>query len=92
MNANKFIKSNDFYPNIAMLFYRMNQPQPPSISIDFQGYLVCQIPADALKVELKIKPGGVSLPYILTSLPEQRSTEHGERHANAKYIPEGEDT
>ena len=33
----------------------MNQPQPLSISVDFQGYLVCQIPADALKVELKIK-------------------------------------
>ena len=37
-----------------MLFYRMNQPQPLSVSVDFQGYLVCQIPADALKVELKI--------------------------------------
>ena len=33
----------------------MNQPQPLSISLDFQGYLVCQIPADALEVELKIK-------------------------------------
>ena len=38
-----------------MLFYRMNQPQPLCISLDFQGYLVCQIPADALEVELKIK-------------------------------------
>ena len=38
-----------------MLFYRMNQPQPLFISVDFQGYLVCQIPADALEVELKIK-------------------------------------
>ena len=38
-----------------MLFYRMNQPQHLSISVDFQGYLVCQIPADALEVELKIK-------------------------------------
>ena len=38
-----------------MLFYRMNQPQPLSISVDFQGYLVCQIPADALEVELNIK-------------------------------------
>ena len=51
----KFIKSNAFYPNILMLFYRMNQPQPLSISVDFQGYLVCQIPVDALEVELKIK-------------------------------------
>ena len=51
----KFIKSNVFYPNILMLFYRMNQPQPLSINLDFQGYLVCQIPADALEVELKIK-------------------------------------
>ena len=51
----KFIKSNVFYPNILILFYRMNQPQPLSISVDFQGYLVCQIPADALEVELKIK-------------------------------------
>ena len=33
----------------------MNQPQPLSISLDFQGYLVCQIPADPLEVELKIK-------------------------------------
>ena len=38
-----------------MLFYRMNQPQPLSDSVDFQGYLVCQIPADVLEVELKIK-------------------------------------
>ena len=33
----------------------MNQPQPLSMSLDFQGYLLCQIPADALEVELKIK-------------------------------------
>ena len=33
----------------------MNQPQPLCISLDFQGYLVCQIPKDALEVELKIK-------------------------------------
>ena len=51
----KFIKSNAFYPNILILFYRMNQSQPLSISVDFQGYLVCQIPEGALEVELKIK-------------------------------------
>ena len=33
----------------------MNQPQPLCIRLDFQGYLVCQILADALEVELKIK-------------------------------------
>ena len=33
----------------------MNQPQPLCVSLDFQGYLVCQIPKDALEVELKIK-------------------------------------
>ena len=33
----------------------MNQPQPLCISLDFQGYLLCQIPKDALEVELKIK-------------------------------------
>ena len=33
----------------------MNQPQPLSVSVDFQGYLVCKFPADALEVELKIK-------------------------------------
>ena len=33
----------------------MNQPQPLCISLDFQGYLACQIPKDALEVELKIK-------------------------------------
>ena len=38
-----------------MLFYRKNQPQLLCFSLDFQGYLVCQIPADALEVELKIK-------------------------------------
>ena len=51
----KIIKSNAFYPNILMLFSKMNQPQPLSVSVDFQGYLVCKIPADALEVELKIK-------------------------------------
>ena len=33
----------------------MNQPQPPCVSLDFQGYLVCQIRKDAPAVELKIK-------------------------------------
>ena len=33
----------------------MNQPQPLCISLDFQGYLVCQIPKDALELDLKIK-------------------------------------
>ena len=33
----------------------MNQPQALCISLDFQGYLVCQIPKDALEVELKLK-------------------------------------
>ena len=33
----------------------MNQPQPLCVSLDFQGYLVCQIPKDTLEVELKIK-------------------------------------
>ena len=50
-----FIKPNVFYPNILFYFYRMNQLQLLSVSLDFQGYLVCQIPADALEVELKIK-------------------------------------
>ena len=50
LNVTQFIKSNVF-----ILFYRMNQPQPLCISLDFQGYMVYQIPADALQVELKIK-------------------------------------
>ena len=33
----------------------MSQPQPLSVNLDFQGFLVCQIPKDAVKVELKIK-------------------------------------
>ena len=33
----------------------MNQPQPLCVSLDFQRYLVCQIPKDTLEVELKIK-------------------------------------
>ena len=37
------------------LFYRLNQPQPLCLSLDFQGYLICQIPKDALEVELRIK-------------------------------------
>ena len=51
----KLIKSNVFHANILILFYRMNHPQPLSINLDFQGYLVCQIPKDAHEVELKIK-------------------------------------
>ena len=38
-----------------VLYFRMNQPQPLSINVNFQGYLVFQIPADALEVELKNK-------------------------------------
>ena len=33
----------------------MNQPQPLSINLDFQGFLVCQIPKDAVEIELEIK-------------------------------------
>ena len=33
----------------------MNQPQQLSISCDFKGFLVCQIPKDVVEVELKIK-------------------------------------
>ena len=44
-----------FNPNMYVLYFRMNQPQPLSVSVDFQGYLVCQIPADALEAKLKIK-------------------------------------
>ena len=33
----------------------MNQPQQLCVSYDFQGFLVCQIPKDVVKVELKIK-------------------------------------
>ena len=33
----------------------MNQPQPLYISLDFQGYLVCQITMDAIEAELRIK-------------------------------------
>ena len=51
----KFIKPNVFHANILILFYSMNQLQSLCISLDFQGYLVCQIPKDALEVELKIK-------------------------------------
>ena len=51
----KSIKSYVFHASILILFYRMNQPQPLSESLDFQGYLLCQIPKDALKVKLKIK-------------------------------------
>ena len=33
----------------------MNQPQPLCISLDFQGFLVCQVLKDATEIELKIK-------------------------------------
>ena len=33
----------------------MNQPQQLCVSCNFQGFLVCQIPKDVIKVELKIK-------------------------------------
>ena len=33
----------------------MDHPQQLSIACDFQGFLVCQIPKDVIKVELKIK-------------------------------------
>ena len=33
----------------------MNQPQPLHVSLDFQGFLVCQVPKNVVEVELKIK-------------------------------------
>ena len=33
----------------------MNQPQPLSVNLDFQGYWYVKIPKDAVKVGLKIK-------------------------------------
>ena len=50
----------------------MNQPQPLCVSLDFQGYLVCQIPKDALEVSSKSKPSGVSSPYTQISSPGQK--------------------
>ena len=88
----RFIKPNVFYINVLFLFFRMNQAQHLSVSLDFQGYLVCQIPADALEVELKIKTNGVSLPCTQTNSSEQRSIEHGGRPTDTRYTPEGENT
>ena len=45
-----------------------------------------------LRWNSRLKPSRVSLPYTQTTLPEQRSTEHGGRQADAKYTPEGGDT
>ena len=70
----------------------MNQPQPLCISLDFQGYLVCQIPAGSLEVEIKIQTKWVSLPYTWTNSPGQRGIENGGRPIDARYIPEGGNT
>ena len=70
----------------------MNQPQPLCISLDFQGYLVCQIPKNALEVKLKIKPSGVSSPCTWINSLGQRSIEHEGRTIDARYTPEGGNT
>ena len=49
------ISSNIFSANTLIYFFRMNQPQPLYVSLDFQGFLVCQVPKDAIEVMLKIK-------------------------------------
>ena len=33
----------------------MNQPRQLSVACNFQGFLVCQMPMDAIEDELKIK-------------------------------------
>ena len=89
----RFIKPNVFYTNILFSFFRMNQPQPLSISLDFQGYLVCQIPADALEVELKIKTkwGKFTLHTDqFTRTEKYRAWRKANRHA--RYTPEGGNT
>ena len=68
----------------------MNQPQPLSFSFDFQGYLVCQIPADALEVELKIKTKWGKL--TLHTDQFTRTEKYRVWPTDARYIPEGENT
>ena len=55
LHLNKLAGSVHLLKLHGILTKEMNQPQPLSNSVDFQGYLECQIPADALEVELKIK-------------------------------------
>ena len=70
----------------------MSQPQPLSINLDFQGFLVCQIPKDAVKVELKSRLNGESSPFIPTNLQEQKSTGHGRKSLAARSILGGDNT
>ena len=66
----------------------MNQPQPLCVRLDFQGYLVCQIPKDTLEVELKIKTCVVGSPYTQINSPGQKNLEHGGKSIDIRYIPE----
>ena len=67
----------------------MNQPQPLSINLDFQGSLVCQIPMDAVEVELKIKTKWGKF-TLHTDLQEQKNTGHGRKLVIARSILEGD--
>ena len=71
----------------------MNQPQPLCVSLDFQGYLVCQIPADALEVELKMKTkwGKFTL-HTGQFTRTEKYIEHGGRPIDARYTEEGGNT
>ena len=67
----------------------MNQPQQLCVSCNFQGFLVCQIPKDVVKVDLKINQNGESLNSTLTSIQGWRSTGPVRRSATAGYIQRG---
>ena len=70
----------------------MNQPQPLCISLDFQGYLVCQIPADALQVELKIKTKWGKFTLHTHQFTRTEKYRAWRKPTDARYTPEGGNT
>ena len=50
-----FVTSSIAHTKIKFKFFRMENNKALNVSPDFNGYLVCQIPANTVEVGLKIK-------------------------------------
>ena len=68
----------------------MNQPQLLSISCNFQGFLVCQIPKEVIEVELKIKTKWGKFTLHTDQHTGTEKYRPGRRSAATESIPEGD--
>ena len=77
---------------VIIKYYILNfrMAQTLHATCDFEGYLFCNMPADTLEVEVKIKMKWGSTQCLKILIPMLKSTVPGiEQIGEARHIPEG---